>query len=599
MKGDSKMRFVVLLVCISAISCLTICATFANNSEGTEYKEENMLPDHRRGFTDLAKAMLRYASEEAIKLNHEEIDTEHILLGLVHKEQGIAARTLQDMGVDLKRLEMEIRRMMQSSSPPIPEGIKRKPGLSRGASDAIQLAQEEAQKTEDAKAGSEHLLLGVARERHSMAARVLAGFGVTEEKVRKALRPISSSTKAKKELEKGLNMKDFQDGSRDATELIQHNLNMAAKSDGEVFLPAGRYRLDGTLTIPPGVMLSGTWRAPHHAQLSAGTVLLAYNGRGQEDGTPLISLSPSSGISGLTIFYPEQTIEDVQPYPWTIQGRGMHNSVTDVTLVNPYKGIDIGTYHNELHYLRNIFGCPLKMGVYINNCTDIGRIENVHFNPHYWSRDEGDGESRPEMGKLIDYLLTEGEAFVFGRTDWEYVLNTFCYGYKIGYHFIGTKEGACNGNFIGIGADGTQNAIVVKKAAPYGLLITNGEFVSMRAEDPVEIIVEAGNEGVVQLNNCAFWGPSNQIARIEGEGLVSFVQCNFVQWDHAKKGLTAIESNGGSLTVQNCVFPREGKHISLGPDQRSAVIFGNQSKGGLNVENESDGDVQIGFNVKN
>ena len=58
----------------------------------------------------------------------------------------------------------------------------------------------------------------------------------------------------------------------------------------------------------------------------------------------------------------------------------MHGSVIDVTLVNPYKGIDFGTYPNELHYIRNVFGCPLKFGIYVNHTTDIGRIENVHFN---------------------------------------------------------------------------------------------------------------------------------------------------------------------------------------------------------------------------
>ena len=176
-----------------------------------------MLPDHRRGFTDRAKAILRYASEEALKLHHEEVGTEHILLGLVHEGQGIAARALQDMGVDLERLEMEIRRMMRSSSPPIPEGIKRKPGFSRGASDAIQFAQEEAQKTQDVKAGTEHLLLGLVRERHSMAARVLAGFGVTEERVRKALRPIANSPSTPKK------PRAIDQYSRDLTQLAREN----------------------------------------------------------------------------------------------------------------------------------------------------------------------------------------------------------------------------------------------------------------------------------------------------------------------------------------------------------------------------------------
>jgi hypothetical protein len=392
---------------------------------------------------------------------------------------------------------------------------------------------------------------------------------------------------------------DFRDGSRDATDYIQRKLDEAGKTGGEVSLTPGRYRLEGHLTVPPGVTFSGSWKAPHHARLRTGTVLLAYEGRGREDDPPLISLSPGSTVRGLTVFYPEQSIEKVQPYPWTIQCRGMHNSVIDVTLVNSYKGIDIGSFHNELHYLRNIFGCPLKIGVYINNCTDIGRIENVHFNPHYWGRDEGDKEPRPNWSKLIQYLLTEGEAFIFGRTDWEYVLNTFCYGYKVGYHFIATEQGVCNGNFLGIGADGTQNAVVVDQAAPYGLLITNGEFVSMRAEDPVEIIVGPGNNGAVQFNNCAFWGPSNQIAKIEGNGSVSFVQCNFVHWDHDKKDLPAIEANGGSLTVQSSCFRRSGKQVRLGPNHRSAVIFGNQMTGEIDIENESRCDVQIGFNVVN
>ena len=49
--------------------------------------------------------------------------------------------------------------------------------------------------------------------------------------------------------------------------------------------------------------------------------------------------------------------------------------------------------------------------------------------------------------------MTHGRSFVFARTDWEYVFNTFSYGYALGYHFIQTKSGACNGNFLGIGAD--------------------------------------------------------------------------------------------------------------------------------------------------
>jgi hypothetical protein len=53
----------------------------------------------------------------------------------------------------------------------------------------------------------------------------------------------------------------------------------------------------------------------------------------------------------------------------------------------------------------------------------------------------------------MSWQLLHGRAFVFARTDWEYVFNTFAFGYAIGYHFVASPQGSCNGNFLGIGAD--------------------------------------------------------------------------------------------------------------------------------------------------
>ena len=52
---------------------------------------------------------------------------------------------------------------------------------------------------------------------------------------------------------------------------------------------------------------------------------------------------------------------------------------------------------------------------------------------------------------FMKWQLLNGRSFVFARTDWEYVLNTFSFGYAIGYHFIESADGSCNGNFLGIG----------------------------------------------------------------------------------------------------------------------------------------------------
>lgn len=392
-----------------------------------------------------------------------------------------------------------------------------------------------------------------------------------------------------------LNAKDFGatgDGKTDDSAAIQKAIDAcAARGGGTVHLPAGRYRLDRPITIQNGVTLSGEWEAPHHAQLTRGTVILAYADKGREDAPPLVSLWPSSAIKGLTFFYPEQRIPGTVAYPWTIQGQGMHCSVIDVTLVNPYKGIDFGTHPNELHYIRNVFGCPLKVGVFVDQCTDIGRIENVHFNPHYWMRAEVDGI--PTWQDLSNYLWENCTAFEFGRTDWEYVLNTFSYGCKIGMRFFASKHGACNGNFLGNGVDWAKTAVLVEQTQEPGLLFTNGEFVGGKGSE-TQVEVTATHAGVVQFSNCSFWGPAQRIARISGNGMTSFSQCNFVNWAEER---FAIEASDGDVSVQGCRFSHGKLHVLLGDNVKTAVISGNTMSFPVSVENRSKGDVNISGNV--
>lgn len=394
----------------------------------------------------------------------------------------------------------------------------------------------------------------------------------------------------------GLNVREFGakgDGVKSDALAIQRALDAAGKVGGEVFLPAGRYRLDLGLKVPPGVTLRGTWQAPHHAEHRKGTILLGYAGKGRETGEPLIHLSPNSAIKGVTIFYPEQKLPEPFAYPWTIQGEGMHCSVMDVTLVNPFKGIDIGEKPNELHYIRNVFGCPLKAGVHIDKCTDIGRIENVHFNPHYWARS---GEAGiPKWEDLLAYIYDNCVAFAIARSDWEFISNTFSFGCKVGYRFYKSEAGACNGNFPGIAADWARTAVLVEQTQPAGLLITNGEFVGGTGADTM-LDVLPSHTGVVQLSNCAFWGPAERCIRSAG-GFVSASQCNFVNWDASNKGAACIEALGGEITIANSFFRENKKQITLGADVKTAVVTGNRFQGESRIDNSSKGDVQISGNV--
>jgi hypothetical protein len=154
--------------------------------------------------------------------------------------------------------------------------------------------------------------------------------------------------------------------------------------------------------------------------------------------------------------------------------------------------------------------------------------------------------------RLFQWQMENGEAFLFGRSDWQYVYNTFCFGYKVGYRFIKSDSGVCNGNFLGIGADDCQTALVVDQCAPFGLLITNGEFVSFHGPDPTMIDVGKGNAGSVRFVNCAFWGPCNQIARIAGTGTVGFGDCTFTQWGGKNGDLPPFRSRAALSSFAGC-----------------------------------------------
>jgi hypothetical protein len=294
------------------------------------------------------------------------------------------------------------------------------------------------------------------------------------------------------------------DGKTDDTAAFQKALDTAGQGGGGVvYAPRGNYFFAGHLSVPNAVTLKGLWDSvPAHVGLrdagaakptDDGTTFLVTESAGKEDGTAFITLNNNSTLRGVVIYYPEQdSAEEPKPYPWAIAMRGKNPAVLAVELLNPYNGIDAS--QNERHLIRDVQGQPLRRGVYVDSIYDIGRIENVHFNP-WWSM-------KP---KLFQWQQQHGEAFIFGRTDWQYVFNTFCFGYNVGYKFMQTAAGVCNGNFLGIGADDCYTALVVENCAPMALLISNGEFVSFHGPDPTMVRVEAANSGSVRLVNCAFW----------------------------------------------------------------------------------------------
>lgn len=401
----------------------------------------------------------------------------------------------------------------------------------------------------------------------------------------------------------GLNARDFGakgDGQADDTAAIQKALDKASANGSVVSLPPGQYRLNGRLTIPVGVSLVGSWQGPHTSHLDKGSVLLCYAGRDDEKSSPTISLFTSSTIKGVTIFYPEQKVEEIHPYPWTIQGRGQHYNVLDVTIVNAYNGVDCGTYHNEGHHLRNVHLCAVNKGVYIDMTTDIGRTENVHIHNVYWWRvSEPHKLSEAQIKTLENYTTAHLTGFIIGRTDWEYMSNCFVIWAKVGFHFIqNPQHGMANAVITQCGADIGPLAVKIDGVQDHaGIAFENCQFMS-------GFEIAETNKGHVKLTNCGFWGDAGAESQmvLRGKGAVILNATHFWIWDPKNTGKPCIQALNGSLQVNGCEFAGQRKgmnHILLGKDLKAATIVGNVfRKGTMNIKNESKGDVQIGLNAK-
>jgi ATP-dependent Clp protease ATP-binding subunit ClpC len=131
-------------------------------------------------FSERARRVLTFAQEEAQKLNHNYIGTEHILLGLVREEDGVAAKVLLSMDINPSKVRSAVEFIIGRGEKP----NSTETGLTTRAKKVIELAIDEARNMSHNYIGTEHLLLGLLRESEGVAAGVLDSFGVTADKVR-------------------------------------------------------------------------------------------------------------------------------------------------------------------------------------------------------------------------------------------------------------------------------------------------------------------------------------------------------------------------------------------------------------------------------
>ena len=391
----------------------------------------------------------------------------------------------------------------------------------------------------------------------------------------------------------------------DNRKAFQDAINAAYRAGGSVvYVPAGNYEFrssmeekkvvrvrsqDGSesnrtlsynyvLYIPQSVQLRGDWADPEkYGGRVLGTILEVrvganspnYDGKVEsfwnEGNTThssftsiadrFIEMNEGTGVTNLSIWYPEQNINNVAKYPWTLyQTTGNSATVENVTLVNSYNGFYSAP--SELHYVFNSYMTALNTGIEIHVCTDIGRIENVKIDPKYWANSGLPGA--PSLESVRKYTLANGTGFQMHRSDWEYVAHLRVSGYKMGM-WVGREPGfshSPNAQFYGIHIDDCETGIYVQDVNPYGLLFSNSSI----AAATTVYFHEYFNTSV-QFNGVDFTGP---VVTGNGRGVISFESCTF-----DSNGVSAIQVNNSSVLLTQCNFKRQSDHVYVGRNART------------------------------
>lgn len=405
----------------------------------------------------------------------------------------------------------------------------------------------------------------------------------------------------------GLNVMDYgadPSGTTDQTKLFQTLLdflgsrtnNNGRRNDGTpnggvLFIPEGKYLLQGTLFIPKGVTLRGEWEKPVKGQPIKGTILMAANpnAKGKDctilpNGSPgtayeqlsLIIMQPSSAVRDVSIWYPDQSASNIVAYPPAIlfgqQGYWGNDYclASNITLVNAFDGIIFSRRNGGgAPNCYGIYGTPLRRGIEIDNIAEVGRIDNVDFSPDYWAGSGLPG-SPSFNGGHKKYIRENGTAVVMRRNDWSFICKIKAEGYNTGYRMDLSYNPDNNGNHTApnghnYGMEFTNCKYGVYAAAVSGAGMMFYECTFNNCDYGFYFDHKAG--GVVQIQGSVFdtkvasvYAPTDNDTKI-------IMNQNVVKSD-------TVDIRGGLANIVDSNFKNDSNQIRLGANAR-AIITGN------------------------
>ncbi len=307
-------------------------------------------------------------------------------------------------------------------------------------------------------------------------------------------------------------------GVNDATSAIQRAIDdCAANGGGTVFLPEGEYRVTGNIYIRQFVTLRGEYQDPDEGK-EYGTIIVADVPSADVMVPGLFTVGASAGAVGLTVWYPDQDINDVKPYPYTfyVTGNGdyMLHTIKNCTLINSYRGIgacsqcENNIYEcHEMLTIENVKGTCLYEGLNSHNSADVDTVKTLYFLNKYWA-EAGEKFNAPSKSEIDAYTRQHGIGLILGDLEWP--------------------------QFADIKISDMLGGILFKKGIRYSY---SGEFTDLYITDctygiyaPEDVIVHRGESwgigilgGRIEGEECAIFDPGKHatlLTNVEVEGKI-------------------------------------------------------------------------------
>jgi len=362
------------------------------------------------------------------------------------------------------------------------------------------------------------------------------------------------------------------DGTTDNTTAIQGALDQASTDGGGVvFLPPGKYRVNGNLTVPTNVELMGSSDVST-APSGPGSVLEVYAGRGNPAAAPFIKVSASSGLRGLTFDYPEQNttqLPNISAYPYLIQVTGSNAYIINVGMRMTYSGIDLFTCKCDNHFVDFIGGHAFRTGIKVGGSSTGGVICNFQFNISYVSAGSeakwGSWPNSPESGGggAFTYADNSFDFMVLGDCQNEILYDNFGYGSQRGTALVSDNGTGPTGVSLGQGIDGSRRSVCIEATGAAGFDFINSQLVSLGGTANCDYVETSGPTALATFFSSDYWGQPGYTVNING-GTLNFQLAGFFQ--NGTSGFGTIKA--GALNLDNSAIWPVGTLLNSGAEPK-------------------------------